>query len=144
MTVRIGISNAGLVGGLVGGLLDTTNQLVCTLLGPNFLKLLLDECDDCFNGILLPTEIKSHIEFCALFNRLPADKQKCVTDGAIRLKLPSVLRFNFIIGQCCAHCAKESKFDDRKIFKQLDIELNMDLNFNAGSNLPKSPSSFIQ
>lgn len=115
--VRLGISNAGLVGGLVGGLFDTTNQLVCTLLGPNFLQLLLDECEDCFGGIVLPTEFKSYKEFCALFNRLSADRQKCVTDGAVRLKLPSIFRFNFIIGKCCAQCAKEGKFDDRKILK---------------------------
>lgn len=106
--VRLGISRAGLLGTLFSDLADGTNQSICTLLGPNFLQLLFDGCKGCPGGIVL-SAFKSFESFCQYFNSAPANKRKCLTDGAARIKLPSIFRVNLIIGQCCAQCAENGK-----------------------------------
>lgn len=110
--IRLSVTKDGLVGGLVNTLFGVVNDAVCTVLGPNFLKLLLDECKSCPEFARSQNNIESHEEFCELYNLLPADAQECVTDGAIRIKGPSIFRIDYVIGQCCAKCAKAREFNE--------------------------------
>lgn len=92
--IRLSVTKDGLVGGLVNTLFGSANDAVCTVLGPKFLQLLLDECKNCPGFARSQNNIESHEEFCELYNLLPADAQECVTDGAIRIKGPSIMEEN--------------------------------------------------
>lgn len=119
--VRFGISNEGLVGGLLSDLVDGTNQFVCTTLGPNFLQILLDHCRDCPGGILPPTAFKSFESFCPYFNSETRKNRKCITDGVALIELPSIFQWTEIIGKCCTECTGNGKLKERNLVSSASL-----------------------
>lgn len=99
------VSNYGLVGKLFNNVGNDINDVVCRLLGPNFLQVLLNY-NGCPNGVRLPYELRSYAEFCAFYNGACQSTKKCLTERAvqIQIKLKGIVDYHMLIGRCCARC----------------------------------------
>lgn len=98
------ISKKGLVGDLGFGVTDGTSDLVCSLVGPGFLKLLLTG-NNCASSVGMRNTFKSMESFCYHFKyEWPKDVQKCLSDTAITiwLYLHGILSHKTDLGACCA------------------------------------------
>lgn len=88
----------------LAGLLNKTNGLVCSAIGPGFAELKINK-KNCQSGLsLLPNSFKSMEHFCYCYNRASDQNKKCLTDGALSgyFQLTGIVRFDGLIGQCCA------------------------------------------
>lgn len=95
---------------LIYGVTDETNDLMCSMIGPNFLRVLIDD-NDCSSGVLLPSAFKSKESFCYQFrNEWPPNVQKCMTDASIRIlaRIKGIFSFRIDLGACCSRCPGET------------------------------------
>lgn len=98
--LQFGLSNEGLIGGLLSGLTGGANQAVCKLVGSNFLQLLLGNCRDCLDD----RQLSSFDSFCPYYFSEIENNRKCIDNGAAKIQIESVLRWTEIIGYCCTGC----------------------------------------
>lgn len=95
-----GTSQSGLLGS--NGLTGAVGDLVCSLLGPNFLRVYLGSVQ-CQNGVLLSSSFDSTEEFCAYYLCASEEEKECLTTGAaaVTAQLSGLLDLNLVLGDCC-------------------------------------------
>lgn len=100
-------TNAGFLGNLYHGLTGDANELLCSFMGPNFLKILLNK-NNCPSGIFLPTIFKSCFDFCKYYNRAPSFAKACLTDAVVDFegRLNGIIGGSEILGNCCNYFAQ--------------------------------------
>lgn len=101
-----GIRNSGLVGDAISGVENGLgNGLVCSVFGPNFLKIILDS-NDCPKEMLQPNAFQSRESFCPFYKHASAYLKKCLTVAAAKIKIniPGIITFGENIGTCCSSC----------------------------------------
>lgn len=99
------ILGTGLVGNLAHGAIDAANQLVCSLLKANFLRIFLTD-NHCLNEISLPSALQTEGRFCDFFNNCSPSIQKCLNDAAIETAFDYGKKYgrgSIDISTCCAH-----------------------------------------
>lgn len=113
--LRGGLPGGGLGNELVDGLTGGVNNLLCTLVGPDFLRVVLTK-NRCPSGVILPNLFKSYKCYCHFYNRQPPNIKKCLSDAAARVDigLDGIIKLDLLLGICCKNCNTKSKFEMRK------------------------------
>lgn len=97
--------NSDLLNGAVFKLSDAGNDLICSFLGPNFLKTIRTE-NRCQSDVQISDACESIESFCYYLNYVWSScERKCVSDAAIEIlvHIPGVIHYEEHIGSCCAH-----------------------------------------
>lgn len=93
--------NNDLLNDVVYGVTDVGSSLLCSFLGPNFLKAVFTN-RGCRSGVIMPYAFKSKQNFCYYFKYVWSPNiQKCVTDAPIKILvyLPEI-----VYGQIIQNC----------------------------------------
>lgn len=95
--------NEGLVGNTFYSVTDKTNDLLCSLLGSNFLRVVLNN-NDCPKSLMPRSKFQTKQSFCDFFNNCSPYIQQCLTDAAIRalVYVHGIVEYRFDLGTCCA------------------------------------------
>lgn len=99
------MQNDGLLGHLTKDFEENGNNLLCRLLGPDFLQAVLAD-NHCPRGVLLQNAFKSKRDFCAFYNQASQCIKDCLTDAAIRIviNLHGIVFYDTNLGKCCTEC----------------------------------------
>lgn len=102
------LSNYGIVGNTYTNLGKKFSDVVCSLIGPNFVNV--PNSKNCSNEkFLVPNTFHSPEEFCEFYNNACPSVKQCVTDRAIETNkdLCGITNLVIKIGKCCRNCDGE-------------------------------------
>lgn len=100
------LPDIGVVGHALNDGADGINEAICATLGPDFLKVRLQQSHTCPNGVFPPTIFNSWTNFCKYYNNATPNIKECLSPSAIYLSgnLKGIANIYGRLGKCCRSC----------------------------------------